>query len=475
MSNTPYFFKSIISTAAICTYVLLPFQRLYGQPGPEIKIAYSGLLATYNFVQKLSDNYPANALKKRFDSSDFNRQPYTGLIKQFDSLNIYESYSFQGYPTGQKATVTTIALIKKNLISSGSLEEFNNKTFGIIPNDKLLTLTRILSAFKPVYDSLIYYPNQNGINNQLQSLQQYVRQSNLSALFEKDLIFYGVKWDNSIPITITIIPLFGSEGFSANAFLNTAVSEVPLNYKHNDILFSVVMHEICHIIYNEQSLSFKNRMQSWFNHHASKNSQYACLLFNEVLATDLGNGYVYKQLNGQTEKGDWYNNKYINLMAKKLYPSVENYLASGKTIDSTFISNYINIYDANFPDWINELSNLFTYRYVLSENQDNFNFFRKAFPYSSFYKYDTEFSSCSLEQLKETPVTKIIIISSDHKNKLQQITNTFPELKNRKYMANKAFIDSIGLADKTKLFIINQVATSLQDLFDKNFDNTPTK
>src|SRR5690606_10666613 len=293
----------------------------------------------------------------------------------------------------------------------------------------------------------------------------------LSNFFQKGLSFYGSQWDNSIPIDIAVIPSINKGGFTAKAFLNNAISEVPINFKENDILFSVLMHEIYHNIYDEQSLELKLKIQSWFNNNTSKNSQYAYLLLNEALATALGNGYVYEQLNGKTENADWYNVKYINLMAKQIYPIVKEYLTQNKQIDKDFVDKYIASYDNNFSDWTNELDNLFTNRYVITDNADDLNYFNKNYRYSSFYLSRTPINQSGLEQMKETPITKVIIISSDNKNRLNLVKMAFPELKNWKYKEHKEFVYTVNLQDKTKLIIVNRYTTTLDKLFDDNFKN----
>src|SRR6185369_14591931 len=122
-----------IKAAFLITFLLL-FSAVFGQKEPVINITYSKLLATYDFIQKLSDNYPDNECKQSFLSSKFHTQYYTGLVIQLDQLNIHEAYSFQGYPTGQKTPVMTTLLIERNLINATSIQEFKKQTFGIIPN-----------------------------------------------------------------------------------------------------------------------------------------------------------------------------------------------------------------------------------------------------------------------------------------------------------------------------------------------------
>lgn len=122
----------------------------FGQKEPTINITYSKLLATYDFVQKLSEKYPDNEYKKLFYSSDFNTQHNIDLFNQLDRLNIYESYDFQDYPITQKVPVMTTSLIERNLINATTIKQFKQQTFGIIPNAELLAFSNIISEFEPV-------------------------------------------------------------------------------------------------------------------------------------------------------------------------------------------------------------------------------------------------------------------------------------------------------------------------------------
>lgn len=442
---------------------------VFSQNIPEIKITYSKLLATYDFVKQLSNNYPDNKYKQVFKESSFNKKHYTDLINQLDTLNIYESYDFQGYPIGQKRPVMTTSLIQRNLINCNSVVDFKKMTFGIIPNSELLPLSNIISEFESVYNQLVFIPNKNEFYTKLSELKDFVAKANLSFFFEKGLTFYNADWDVSIPIDIAIIPSIKENGFTATAFLNNAVSEIPLKFKQNDVLFSVLMHEIYHSVYNEQSLDFKQKIEVWFNNNPSKNSQYAYLLLNEALATALGNGYVFEQLNGIVDKEDWYFNKYINLMAKEIYPLVKEYLDNNKPMDKKFVDEYIGIYDRKFSGWLNELDNLLTNRYVITDNPNDFNYFRRNYRYSSISQSEVPVTQTALERMKNTPITKIIFVSSNHQHKLELIKNTFDELKDWKFNSKIEFTYPIDLKDKTKLIIINQHKSTIDKLFIENF------
>lgn len=441
--------------------------------GQEIKvnIKYSKLTATYHFIQKLSDYYPDNEYKEIFKNSTYNTEEYRNLIQQLDTLNLHESFAFQEFPYAQKQPFQTISLIEKNLINAHSIDDFIRTTFGILPNDRIFAFTHIISKFEPIYQELIYLPNQISFEQIIKELKNYVEEVSLSHYFELGLIFYGTKWDSSVPIDIAIIPSIENGGFTASAFFNNAISEVPLNFKQNDILFCVLMHEIFHLQYDGQSLQLKQDIDKWFKSNPSTNSQYAYLLMNEALATALGNGYVFEALNKTTDKEDWYNVKYINLMAQKIYPLVKEYISNKKSIDQNFIDQYIKIYDDNFSDWTIELDHIFTYRYVLSDNENDFNYFRKNYRYASNSVLGFPIDSGNLAKMKETPITKVIIISKNHKEQLNLIKKTFPELRNWKYEAKKEFIFTSILNDKTKLIIINNTNRNFEKLLENQFSN----
>ena len=251
-----------------------------------------------------------------------------------------------------------------------------------------------------------------------------------------------------------------SKGFTATAFYNNVERALPPDLRDYNILFGIMMHEIFHILYDEQSVVLKKDIEKWFVSNPSRNSRYAFLLLNEALATALGNGYVYGQLNGKEDAGAWYNRKYINLMAKKIYPLVKEYIVKHQSIDRLFVDNYIKNYDDNFSSWISELDNLMTYRYVLADNSEDFTLIDENLPYRSISQSEDTISESSVGKLAKTPTTKIIIVSKENRRKLQLIKQNFNELKNWQPNDRIDFIYSVFLADKTYLVIINSVRKS---------------
>lgn len=441
------------------------------QDKPQVTIKFSELYATYNFVTQLSDYYPDSEYKTIYKNSEYNTDRYNKLVEQLDTLSISESVVFSGYPKGQKLPLMTTNIIDKNLIASKTLAEFKTIMFGIIPSAELFALTTIIECFQPVYNALIYAPNKENFEIKVAELLTFVENENVENYFETGLLFYNTAWDNAVTFEIAVIPSLNQNGFTASAFMNNAVSEIQLEFEEYDILFSVLMHEIYHIFYNEQSLKLKLSIDKWFKENSSSNSQYAYLLLNEALATVLGNGYVYEQINNELDKYEWYNNKYINLMAKQLFPMVKEYILQHKSIDKAFIETYISIYDNNFSNWVNELDNILTYIHVIADDANDFDFFLENYPRTSYMYMEDMIDLLSVSRLKEDPVTKIIIISKNNSNTLKTVKSQLPELANWKYKPKKEFVSVFDCADKTKLIIVNCINSSANHLLNDAFEN----
>lgn len=452
--------KRYLSTIFLFLTALIWGQKI------NFNIKYSEPLAVFVFMQNLSDNYPENIFKTEFEKSKYNNDAYRKLISQFDKLAIDYTYQFEGFPYASKPPMQTRDILKKNLIETNNLNDFKLRSIGIVPNNVLNDLTTYITAFTPVYNDLIYQPNKEKFEKQLAEITDYAYSHQLENYFETGLIFYNSSWDRSIPFEIAFYPFPDSDYFTAQAFYNNFISAIQTNLKDYKELFSVMLHETYHIIYNEESLEVKLQIDEAFKKNPSNYSNYAYLLMNEVLATALGNGYVYETLNGKPDTNDWYFHKYIHLMARRIYPLLKEYIRENKSIDKNFVDQYIHLYEINFPSWINEPENLMSYRYIISENKTDFTTIRRKFRYRSMEENETEISSSSIEKMKKTPLTKVIIVSKNHPQKLSLIKTEFKELKNWKYVSDKEFVHKILLEDKSQLIVINQKKSSLDQLLE---------
>ena len=453
--------KILCSLAVILS---LPWQSEAQEPKFEVK--FSEPLAVFIFVQNLSTHVADNPFKMAFSRSKYNDAPFQQLIEKFDSLHLVYSYEFSDYPFGARMPLLTDRLLKKNLIDGGSLSDFAFRTLGILPNADLQGLTEILSAFTPIYRELIYEPNKAVFERQLAEIGNYVQTRDIGRYFEMGLTFYGSQWDNAIPFEICLYPLPDPHGFTAEAFFNNAVSAIPTNLKDYDLILSIMMHEVYHMMYNEQPLALKDRVRGWFTSDTSKGSTYAYELMNEAFATVLGNGYVYTSLHGSPDTTEWYHQNYINAAAHKLYPMVKSYIEGKRTIDLDFIQNYIRLCD---PKWLLEMDNLLTYRFVISDSDRDFEEIGANYPYASYSDFESPINRGNMEKMSSTPVTKVVIVSGDREKEFALIKSVFSELAHTVFRADCEFTYHVMLKDKTQLIVINRIRTPTVALLKKVF------
>ncbi|MCP9752681.1 hypothetical protein [Ferruginibacter sp. HRS2-29] len=442
---------------------------LSAQHSVKFKVHYSELYATYDFLTKISSGYPDNDLKTIFEKSLYNTAGALKMIEDFSQIRIDYSYPFAQYPSPLKVGFMSRDFIEKNLAISQSIEEFKEKSAGIIPNEDLVAFSKTIEIFTSIYRELVFEPNKASFTQQQNSLQEYVDNNKFADFFDKGIAFYDVLWDPTIPFDICLLPSYEKGNLGARAFINVAICEPPVNLKDFTSFFSVAMHEIYHILYDNQSLSLKKDITKWFRDTHSPNSQYALLLLNEVLATGLGNGYLMEKINGKIDEEDWYANKYITGMAKETYALLKKYVEEEKPIDEAFVKTYVKTYDTKFGDWNKELAHLFMYRYIISDNRDDIAYFRKNYRFYSNNRTGSPVSQQEIDRAKEMPVTKVLVISSRHKEVYAIAKNSFDELKNSTPDLTKEFIRVFTLKDNTKLFIINRHLSSVEALMNKYF------
>jgi len=423
---------------------------------------FSEPLAVYQFLNSLSSKAGSNPYKKLFTASKFNTKEYLDRITQFDSINKNYGYEFAEYPAGQKIGGYSESFLKRNLVFSNDAQDFKLRSMGLLPNSSLMKIASLINEFTPVYRAVIYEPNQQHFEDQIKGMSDLITSTNLNHYFGQTLEFFNAAWDNSVPFVFCFYPLPNSKRFSATAISNVAISPIPDTLDNYKSLLSVMLHEISHILYDEKPLSLWKQVDSWFNLNPSKVSKYAYWLFNEAMATSVANGYLYTQLNGKENPGAWYGVKYINLMAKEIYPLVKQYISDHKSIDQNFVNEYIRLYEEHFSVWLTEIENLMYGRSVLTENKADLDLIARLYR-SPGNDYQSEINQASIDKLKNDAGTKMIIVNSDNKNKLNLIKENFSELKNWKYDAKKDFTYSIFLADKTYLMVLNNIHISTEE------------
>lgn len=438
---------------------------LFGVANTRFEVLYSEPLSVFVFVSKIASPQGTHPFKTMYQSGASPSDTAKKYLQEFENLRLDYSYMYEEYPYGSKVNGMTIGLLKKNLIASKDLNEFKRRSVGVIPNATLFKLCEILSYFEPMYQALVYKKYGKEFEHQLLDLQSKMADVRVEHCFTSASVFYRSIWDTTIPFQICVYPLPESQGFSAEAFYNQAICAIPAKINY-EVLISVMQHEIFHILYDEQSLETKTQVANYFNAHPSPCSQYAYLLLNEVLATALGNGYAYKELSGKLDEGEWYDWKYINIMAKQMYPLLEDYIRKNKGLDKDFIDAYVELYATNFSSWLKESQHLMSFRSVVTDDEKDLSLLSAHYPNCSLFESRVGINMSSLEQLAGKPLTKVVIVSKQHAKILASLQGTFPELTGVRWDVSQDFVKRFFLKDKTQLFVINQHSMSTEQLLD---------
>src|SRR5690606_34857780 len=106
--------------------------------------------------------------------------------------------------------------------------------------------------------------------------------------------------------------------------------------------------------------------------------------------------------------------------------------------------------------------------YVLAQKSEDLRYINRQYRATSSgsgYPID----QLSLERMRQTPETKVLIVSENHKETLRSIQRYFKELKKWKYKANKEFAAIFDMSDRTKLIVINRFDSSVEELFNTFF------
>ncbi|HSU28499.1 MAG TPA: hypothetical protein VLJ68_08970 [Chitinophagaceae bacterium] len=427
----------------------------------KFEVKFSKPFAVLEFIQSLSSQSGPNPFRKIFNISEFNTGKYNGLIAAFDAIPIDYEYAFRDYPPFTKRGGSAEYLLKQTLLNTATLQDFKMRSLGLIPISDLNELVLVITEFTPIYEKLIYEPNKTTFEKQVKDIETLLTEKNIAFYFDQAKEFYKASWDNSIPFLFTFYPLPESKGFTATTYSNIAVSAIPTSLTDYNAMLSVLLHELSHVLYDAESLSFKKGMDGWFSSSPSLYSRYAYNLLNESWATAVGNGYFAEKLSGKLNPGSWYNRKYISLMGKLMYPAIKEYIDNRKPIDKSLVDRYIKIYEDSISHSVNELDYLLNGRYGISDNPADFDTLNRLFPRSFANEYYHDFSKESFEKLKQSVLTKFIIVSGNNKKKLILIKDRFPELKSWQPDVKKDFTNLLFLADKTQLIVINLVKNSL--------------
>lgn len=414
----------------------VPVQKTPANDQEVIKIVYSKPFALLKFLETTTGHHgTSGTFRKQMDTSGILQHvSFRVLTQTYNNLHLDYSYSRQQYPEKRKHTTSTWDLICVAAISSKTNQEFFSRMIGILPNDDYLKLKRVIAEAEPFYDAFLFNTQEKTIQAKAIELRAFTPA--LNALFDQFKVFYGSSWDKSVPFNLTIYPIFGRRGeTTATPHANSLEMGFLLESKDAHGMLAVGMHEMCHVLFEEQPLALQQSLDSAFTSGKDPYAAFAYRYIDEALATSLGNGYAYQYLSSKPDTGSWYADYYIDHYAKAIYPLVKEYLDAYKQIDRPFVSRAIAVFKQTFPDALYDLDALMMQSDAYFEDDHEtvidpmINTLHTSF---RIYMSNTSIpvdDAASLENIKNSEHTQVFVIHKNQAKNLKLLKTVFPELK----------------------------------------------
>lgn len=418
----------------ICT--LLP--AIASGQSSIVQFKISKPVCILSFLQALNNDANISGTYKAYISSHTPKGDSASLTElghAFGQLQLYTTYNFDADLTVRQKPRSTYDLIKMAAVQAGDANRFMQRISGIIPNATWLQLKDIFTKAEPFYDKIIWNEHKTAIYQQADSLKRYTPFANKA--FEAINTFYGSTWTADLPFTVAIYPIPGNRGnTTATPHSHCLVMGVLTGDRRYTDGMGVVLHEISHVLYDEQPLQLQQQLDRAFQNSKSLYSRYAYSYLNEALATACGNGWAYKYINGTADTSAWYNDEYIDKYAHAIYPLTERYINTGKTIDSSFIADAITVFEKALPGALYSYNNLLNNMCFYTDAEDASQYhrissarercFRSSSVYGSYPLTDAE----SLDMLRHKNETQLCLVYTKHEENFKALQKIFPRLKN---------------------------------------------
>lgn len=392
--------------------------------------------AVLNFIETAAGTGPHSTTLRAFITQHISRDDtvFSRLVQSFSNIRLNYNYTIDEYPANRRRNRSTYNLLIIAAVKSPTLAAFHDNSIGLIPNSEHTALFRALQAAEVYYDRILWNEYQPALDSQLIALKQY--EPKAGELFTRFKHFYNSAWNSAIPFHVALVPIPGRSGNStATPHANSLCVGVLTGKKDHLSTMGVVLHEMCHVLYDEQTSGFQQQLDSFFRANASPYRDMAYSFFDEALATALGNGWAYQYIAGDMDTTAWYNNAYIDGFAHAIYPMVNDYLISGKTIDRSFVNKAIDTFAAIFPNALTDYAILLNnmYLYADAETQEERLALKKTLEgyfQSSRYNFSSPvLHEYSIRSLKTAQQPQLVVVDRNHKETMAGLLKIFPEIK----------------------------------------------
>jgi hypothetical protein len=433
-------------------YLIVIFFSIFGYAQNIYNYKISKPYCVLNFMQTASGAQGTSFTYRDYiNEKTVNDFKFKALVDDFSKLSLHFAINNDDSPVNRKQSTSTYDLIIVNAVNSYSFDELKSKCLGIIPFETNSKLYTILNDAEKIYDNIVWQEYRIKADQQLLELSRFKNYN--EQIFRKIKKFYDSAWSSDIPFEIAIYPIPGVNGYAtATPHVNSLCVGVFTEEKDHVRRNGVVLHEMCHILFKEQRLAKQFEIDGYFKTNNTLYSKFAYSYLDEALATAIGNGWAYNQINKKIDEGEWYADKTINEFAKLIYPMVEEYMHLGMSIDKNFIDKSIKIFANNFSKAIQEYAILLNKTTVYTDEMSQVETVNLLSEY--FQIYSLSFSSpilhnYSYEFMENAADTQFFVITKNQQQIFTELKKRFSQIDNYEFKGkpmNLSFFDSKGRA-----------------------------
>ncbi len=428
----------------------------------EVEFKTNEVHGLYNFVQGIAGGPGGTSptLTELFENSDYNNDKNQVLIERYRKINVSYDYAFSEEVAHRHNKRQVTQLLVMASTQASDIDDFAQRIMGLLTNSDLMVLVETLNAFSPIYKELIWDKSQSQLKRNIRVLTDRAKQVDFGGRFAKASKFYNANWKAEIPFKVYLAPIPQKGGFTTATPQGNIISYIISDFDDADGVLAVVFHELAHLLYSSQSIELQAQLEESFLKHDSYHKAHSYQLLNEALATAIGNGWFYKETNGSLDKKEWYHSKYINQQAKAIYPLVEKYLLSGKSIDADFVDDYIDQYAKNFPKgYLQPESFLANVSFLADKDFHEHNklfqlFFEHQRTVRSLNVQTPFFNQEAMSKFNGAINAKMILITDKHKENFTKFIEYYPGLEKAKLPDGEFVLHSL-IPDGTMLLIVS--------------------
>ncbi len=425
---------------------------------PLIKFKISRPYCIFNFLETCKGVYgTSGALKEYIEANTKTDTSFNRLVADYKSLNLEITFFREGFPENRPSFRSVKDFLIMAAVNAKDIPAFKQNIIGILHNTDYNQLISLMEKADVYYEQIIWKKHGKAAISQLKKLEKY--QSSANKAFLKLKHFYNSSWSNEVLFTVALTPVPGKEGSTAaTPHANILCADVLTEETNYAGRIAIVLHEISHILYAEQSRKVQFDLENYFIKSTSPYANVARNFFDEGMATACGNGWVYQFITKKIDTSGWYSDPYIDGFGHALFPMVTQYLEENKSIDSNFVTGAIRLFGERFPKSTQDYGIQFNHLTLYSDVEKiaDRNQIKQSL-YEQFAVTWLNFSTPiqgteSVNYLKESGGTQLIVLDRDYTKTLSDLKKILPELQNIPYNIDENFI--INYYDSSKRLII---------------------